>query len=103
MLPTELSRLWLRLGLGDNLSSLNQSPYTVGSLTIRNSELDAASPFTTAAALVLTSQSGVGHCNRPSNHLSTMLVVSPVIEEAAKLLLNHEAKSAIEFCIFRRR
>ena len=46
---------------------------------------------------VLTSHSRAGHCNRPSNQLSTMLVVSPVIEEAAKLLLNHETKS-MHYC-----
>ena len=46
---------------------------------------------------VLTSHSRAGHCNRPSNQLPTMLVVSPVVEEAAKLLLNHETKS-MHYC-----
>ena len=35
--------------------------------------------------------------NPPSNQVSTMLVVSPVIEEAAKLLSNHEMHS-MHYC-----
>ena len=60
---------------------------------VRNSALDTASPFTPAAVSVLTSHRRAGHCKRPSNQLSTVLVVSPVVEEAAKVLLNHETKS----------
>ena len=60
---------------------------------VRNSALDTASPFTTAAVSVLTSHRRAGHRNRASNQLSPMLVVSPVVEEAAKLPLNHETKS----------
>ena len=60
---------------------------------VRNSALDTALPFTTAAVSVLTSHRRAGHRNRASNQLSPMLVVSPVVEEAAKLPLNHETKS----------
>jgi hypothetical protein len=67
---------------------LNNSSYAV-----RNSALDTALPFTTAAVSVLTSHRRAGHCKRPSDQLSTVLVVSPVVEEAAKLPLNHETKS----------